>query len=119
MYTHFLVLYTVVIGQFFKWKGQKGNREISQRRNGLVLEPVAPPPVTDPPAPMTPPTPDGPPNTSAGCATPPEPISKEFPAGPMGEIPLKGIPIGLDCTSPMLIPGATIGTPIPGMLIPG
>lgn len=119
MYTRFLVVHAVLMGQFFKWNGTKGRREISQRRNGLVLAPVAPPPVTDPPAPETPPTPDGPPKTSAGCVTPAVPISMEFPAGPMGEIPLKGIAIGLDCTIPMLMPGAAIGTPIPGMLIPG
>lgn len=35
----------------------------------------------------------------------------EFPAGPMADIPLKGMPM------PML--GATIGTPMAGMLIPG
>lgn len=37
----------------------------------------------------------------------------------MGEIPLKGIPIGLDCTIPMPMLGAAIGTPIAGMAIPG
>lgn len=91
-----------------------GIGEVSQRRKGLVLVPVVPPPM-DPPVPITPPTPDGPPKISEGCAGPPGPISKGFPAGPMGDIPPKGMPIPM----PMPIPGAAIGTPIPGMPIPG
>lgn len=83
-----------------------------------MLVPVVPPP-TDPPVPITPPTPVVSPKISAGCAGPPGPISKGFPAGPMGDNPPKDMPIGLDCTNPIPIPGAAIWTPIPGMPIPG
>lgn len=125
MYTHFFFLSNtnVCVGRAgLDWLDlvdrARGIGEISQRRKGLVLVPVVPPPI-DPPVPITPPTPDGPPKISAGCTGPPGPISKGFPAGPMGDIPPKGMPIGLDCTIPMPIPGAAIGTPIPGMPIPG
>ena len=38
--------------------------KLSQRRKGLVLAPVAPPPPIDPPAPIIPPAPPGPPKIS-------------------------------------------------------
>lgn len=104
------------------WKVSQVVVTLPQRRNGLVLVPVVPPPPTDPPAPITPPGPVGPPKISWGGGATPGPIRPE-PGGAIGESPLYGMLMGLGCIMPRPIPGAPIpiliGTmPIPGCTMP-
>lgn len=119
LYFFFLQTHKLFVMRGLGCGGCRGSGESPQRRKGLVLAPVAPPPPTDPPAPITPPTPVDPPKINGGWPGPPAPIKWAFPGGAMGDIPPKGIPIGLDCTIPIPMPGAAIETPIPCMPIPG